>query len=183
MRIRGLSGLAKISLLLGAITSVIWLRSKLSSRDALNIELANGRFRLVVADGIAACTIRSDGDNFDLQKSQLHFFIFFWTGYQLLSRPDGRFHWVFQFPLLLLMPAFAIAPFASFRRVWLSSRKARRLAANCCQACGYDLRATKDRCPECGTTVPKEEIKPLGRDAAEYLRASAELPATKKPLD
>lgn len=37
---------------------------------------------------------------------------------------------------------------------WKKRRQVRRLRNGCCPQCGYDIRATKQRCPECGTPVP-----------------------------
>jgi hypothetical protein len=41
----------------------------------------------------------------------------------------------------------AVGTIAAFKR----ARFEKRLVLNRCRMCGYDLRATPDRCPECGT--------------------------------
>ena len=59
-----------------------------------------------------------------------------------------------NFPLWLVAGIFAIAPLT--HRI-ARQIQCRRLQGTACKACGYDLRATPGRCPECGATPLNEK--------------------------
>ena len=54
-------------------------------------------------------------------------------------------------PYWFLVGASSILPTIWFRSAY---RHRRRIRLGLCLHCGYDLRASKDRCPECGTSIP-----------------------------
>lgn len=60
--------------------------------------------------------------------------------------------WFLKLPLWQLFTASVLLPAAWLRRV---IREARRPPKGLCPSCGYDLRATLERCPECGAVSSK----------------------------
>jgi hypothetical protein len=63
-----------------------------------------------------------------------------------------------SFPLWFAPAAFALLPLVWSVRL---ARGRRRNRLGLCQICGYDLRASPDRCPECGAAAVASRLKPL----------------------
>jgi len=156
MKRRLLNVLTALSLLLFAAAAALWVRSY----------WRNDTFVFATATGEAA--IRSSGGQFGLSWMPRRFSPPDISGW--LSSPHDPHRaswsamWKFEagsmeaggkghrwravvFPHWCLTAAAALAP--AWRGL-ASLSKRRRKRSGLCPQCGYDLRATPDRCPECG---------------------------------
>jgi hypothetical protein len=83
---------------------------------------------------------------------------------------DSHFSVVVPYWVLVLL--FTILPATRWRLAVHRRSKIKQMGK--CRRCGYDLRATPDRCPECGTVTPKETARTLA--GAETLAANRLIP-------
>jgi len=71
--------------------------------------------------------------------------------YEELKKQQTLPHQLFHVHCKWVISSLAVLPIAYLSLTATQRRRLRMLAnAKCCLACGYDLRATPTRCPECG---------------------------------
>lgn len=78
-----------------------------------------------------------------------------WDGYTVSSRSVGC--------ALLVIPAAFLALL-----IWRHLLRRRRRRSQRCIACGYDLRASSDRCPECGASISAGDAMTASRAQVAY---------------
>jgi len=88
----------------------------------------------------------------------LGFAVMTFDGYPVLSSdhsrpPTSPLCRVWAIPLWFPAGAFAVMPLCCLKAVVRHRRHQERVTRGCCSVCGYDLRASTDRCPECGTAI------------------------------
>ena len=67
---------------------------------------------------------------------------------------DAVMHWRSDGLMLLPFCGLLIFPLGMSGLVlWVKSREESESSGAFCRVCGYDLRASKERCPECGTPI------------------------------
>lgn len=175
--------LTVMSLLLAIVTAGLWARSIYGSDGvsrSFDREMPNGRFMLAresldcvvgsvvyfyseVPDEVLESSLRptqatSGQWTYHRQRSQ--------PGLTLLRRvfpnevipliahrsPDTDIVWLVAVPIWEIVLLAALLPAARFLfQLWHRVR----IATGRCLACGYDLRASPERCPECGMIASK----------------------------
>jgi hypothetical protein len=162
---RVLNVLGWVSLVLFVVTVAAWLRSYRSG-DGVWISTRHGggsifycegafglEFDPLVAKTTPALSFTIVHTPPRLAVSGLSNGEFEFLGVRAGHIPPIHAKW-FTVPLAYAVGLFAACTSALYFRRYRRSRT----SASCCNSCGYDLRATPDRCPECGTMPAKNRI-------------------------
>ena len=175
--------LSAVSLLLCVAVCVLWARSVSPHWDEVSWRCGGSRFRAISVDGklylLRVSTTLNRGPAVrrttvdygrrgqpgawanDLEfTASAEFAGLAWGGgpyAQMFAEHDGEY----GDQAGLAVPHGALAAVglvAALMPVVAWVRRRHRRRAGCCLSCGYDLRATPDRCPECGAVPAAERV-------------------------
>ena len=184
MRLRLFNFMAGVSLLLSVATVALWARSYWHLDDVRLfpnpqrfwlLRSADGRLHLqqTWASGPFWQGFRTEYVSGQLGSAVYSNLPFQWRiagfGYGQLTVPSGT-NLTLTAHVYLMPHAFAAMVFAIVPALWLGARlrhrtRRARLAADLCARCGYDLRASSERCPQCGTVAKSPRNTPMQRTA------------------
>ncbi len=153
------NGFTILSLLLLLATACLWVRSHFIADDLLLSDrtLCKSSSGRVVLIAWNREMVYVPGEDYlaerQVEESSWHLpgiEHFRFVGFREIRWTVTVFRWwlLIAVPCVLLLPALLVA--------LRHRRKSRWQRNGLCPTCGYDLRATPERCPECGTAVPSK---------------------------
>jgi hypothetical protein len=77
-----------------------------------------------------------------------------WSGYACFALV--LFPWV---ALALFLPSILRRTWRERKQINSVAARYRRIENGCCPDCGYDLRGSPDKCPECGHPIPWYKLR------------------------
>ena len=129
-------------------------------RDLLRQLVAENYPLSIVGDRLLSAVAQIEmGGNWDDVNFDWEWHGFAW--HHNRNTRHGTLHAEGFVPFWSVAAATALLPLAwTTSRLRSRIRRGRRSNAGLCPACGYDLRATPDRCPECGKLTPPRLAPP-----------------------
>jgi hypothetical protein len=154
------NGLAMFFLLCCIVTAVFWWRSYFAEELIEVIHSAHRVDTVELTGGVFQLTLREEPTN----RPPLHFRVLHtftgeapfggWGPQFLHVGPISYNGWPMwtriRIPLWAMFFTFLLTPFGWYVHFLATQSRPR---AGFCSQCGYDLRASPERCPECGTVV------------------------------
>ena len=157
MKCRMFNVLTALSLLLCVVVMVAWLVSQRAGR--FGFELVRQHSRLVTLDDGVLPVIHFLSDNASSPAREWGWSVPYVAYYQHCWGGRAEWTWggVYLLPVAGCLAAMPLARWSP-ATIALLRRRLRGQLRGRCRRCGYDLRATPERCPECGEVVRSDPV-------------------------